>query len=314
MSSADRPTDSGIDVAATLLLLLRRWPLIIGCIITALIAAVVYLHAATYRYAVTMRVAPPASSAGDGVSSRLSQLGGLAAVAGVSLPDSGGSASFKLFVEALHSRDVAEALARDPAIMHGIFRQEWDARTRTWRLPSGFIYGLSKSVKPVLGIPSRAFAPPGPARLKQWLVDNIGVDQNLKTPVVTVTLMSEDPALAIYVLKQLDSTIDTMLRERALLRADEYIRYLAARLPTIALAEQRIAIAQALGEQERLKMAAGSNRAFAAEVFEHPAATDRPVLPVPSKVLAMALLLGLVVGVGLALVIPRRRPAFVAEP
>ena len=50
-----------------------------------------------------------------------------------------------------------------------------------------------------------------------------------------------------------------MLRERALLRTNDYIRYLSLRLQTVTLAEQHVAIAQALGEQERLKMAMSSS-------------------------------------------------------
>ena len=296
-----------IDLAATLAVLRRRWRLIAGCVAIALLGAVAYLNLATYRYAVEMRVAPTATGSSDGLSSKLGQLGGLAAVAGVSLPDSGGSAAFKLYVEALHSRDVADLLALDPGILHGAFAREWDARTRTWRQPQGFVHDAAGAVKPLLGIPDRPFAPPGAARLEKWITDNVAVDQNLKTPVVTVTMMSDDPAFAVRFLDRLGTTVDTMLRQRALLRADDDIAYLSARLPTVTLAEQRVAIAQSLGEQERLKMAASSSRAYAADVFEHPAASDRPVTPVPTKILAVALLLGLAAGVALSFVL-RRRP------
>lgn len=312
--TADDPTPGGIDIAATLRLLRRRWTLIAGCVVAALIVAVVYLNFVTYRYAVQMRIVPVAAANGDGLSSKLSQIGGLAAVAGVSLPDAGGSGTFKLFVEAMHSRDVADILARDRELMHDVFAKEWDARTKTWRRPQGFVHDLAGTLKSMLGVPARPFAPPGAARLQDWMETQVSVDQNLKTPVVTITILSDRPAFAVKFLDRLCTTIDAMLRERAQLRTDDYIRYLSARLPTITLAEQRIAIFQALGEQERLKMAMSSDRPYAAETFEHPAASDRPVVPVPLKVLAIALILGLLVGVGLAFVIPRRRPAVIPEP
>jgi hypothetical protein len=300
------PPAGSIDFATVATLLRQQWRLIVGCIVAALVIAAVYLNLATYRYSIEMRVAPTANGSADGVSSKLSQLGGLAAVAGVSLPDAGGAGTFKLYVEALHSRDVAEVLARDPAILHGVFPHEWDAHTHSWRVPAGALHDLTTAVKPLLGIPALPFAPPGPARLQQWMTEQVGVDQNLKTPVVTVMLMSDNPAFAVRFLDQLNITADTLLRQRALLRTDDYIRYLSARLPTVTLAEQRVAIAQALGEQERLKMAASSTRPFAADVFEHPAASDRPVTPVPVRVLGIALVLGTVLGVALALML--RRP------
>ena len=307
MLSPDATADGAIDVAATLRHLGSRWKLIAAIVIGAVAVAVVYLQLTTYRYAVQMRVAPVASSTGDGLSTKLSSLGGLAAVAGVSLPDSGGSGSFKLYIESLHSRDVAEVLARDPVIMHGVFAREWDGRRKLWRRPEGFVFDAVTTAKSALGIPVQPWAPPGAARLQAWMAQQIVVDQNVKTPVVTISLSSEDPAFATFFLSRLGTTIDGLLRQRMLLRTDDYIRYLAARLPGVQLAEQRVAVAQALGEQERLKMVASSDRAYAAEVFEHPAASERPVTPLPAKVLGIAVLLGLAAGVAIAFILPGRR-------
>ncbi len=293
-----------VDLARTFRALVAGWRVIVASVVTTLVIAVIYLNIVPYRYEIEMRVAPVAGGGGDGLSSKLSSLGGLAAVAGVSLPDSGGAGSFKLFVEAVHSHDVALVLARDPEIMHRVFHRQWDAGSRTWRVPHGGLHLIASSLKPLLGTPERPFAPPGAAELQKWMTDEIGVDQNIKSPVVTLTLLSEDPVFAVYFFDRLTATIDAMLRRRALLRADDYIRYLSARLTTVTLAEQRVAIAQALGEQERLKMVASSDRPFSAEVFENPAATDRPVTPQPLKVLALAGVVGLGVGITAAL---RRR-------
>ncbi len=310
MEAIQDRADGGIDVAATLRMLRAGWWLIVGCVVGALVIAIVYLDVVPYRYAVQMRVAPVAGSGGDGLSGKLSQFGGLAAAAGVALPDSGGSASFKLYVEALHSRDVADILARDGGLMHRIFYREWDAPARRWRPPGGLVHALSTTIKTLLGLPVLPWQPPGPARLAAWLDEQVDVDQNIKSPVVTVSMFSDDPALATAVLTELSGTIDELLRQRALIRTDDYIRYLAARLPTISLAEQRVAVAQALGEQERLKMVASSGRPYAAEVFEHPAASERPVTPSVGKVIVVAMFLGLAAGVGLALLRgPRHRAA-----
>jgi len=295
-----------VDISATLRRLAKGWVTIVAALAIALTAAVIYLNLSTYEYAVAMRIAPVATSGGDGLSSRFASLGGLAAVAGVSLPDSGGSASFKLYVESLHSRDVANILSRDPALMHKVFVREWDDRAKAWRLPSGIFHDATVAIKSLLGLPILPWAPPSAARLQQWMQEKIGVEQNIKTPVVTVTLSSDAPVFAAHFLDRLGSTVDELLRERALLRTNEYIQYLSQRMATITLAEQRVAVAQALGEQERIKMAASSDRPYAAEVFDHPSASDRPVSPSPAKVLTIALVLGLVSGIGLVLTRPLR--------
>ena len=307
MQFNDGSTDRDIDIATITARVQARWKMIAGCILAALVGAVIYLNLVPYRYAIEMRVAPVGGGGSDGISSKLSQLGGLAAVAGVSLPDSGGSNSFKLFVEALHSRDAAVTLASDPVILHGAFARDWSDTTKTWRVPSGLVHDAAALFKSLLGIPPRPFAPPGAARLQEWMNEQVSVDQNLKTPVVTVSMLSDDPAFAVMFLNRLAATVDDMLRRRMLLRTDDYIAYLMARLPAITLAEQRVAVAQALGEQERIKMAASSNRAYAADIFEHPAASASPISPSPAKVLVLALLIGLVTGTGAALLL--RAPA-----
>ena len=313
MATNDDVIRNDIDLAATITVLRRGWRKIVVFIIVALAAAIAYLNIVSHRYAIEMRLAPVANSSNDGVSSKLSQLGGLAAVAGVSLPDSAGSGSFKLFVEALHSRDIADILARDPIIMHGAFAREWDGATQSWRQPAPIVETVTTVLKSMLGMSIRPFAPPGAARLQEWMSNEVAVDQNLKTPVVTVSLLDKDSAFAVHFLDRLASSIDAQLRQRALLRSNDYIRYLTARLPTVTLAEQRVAIAQALGEQERLKMAASSDRSYAAEVFEHPAASDRPMSPVPWKVLAIALMLGTILGI-VATLIARPIKDAAAEP
>ena len=301
--------DGGIDIAATLRTLRKRWWLVAGCVVTALVVAIVYLAVVPYRYAVQMRVAPVAGTGSDGLSGKLSQFGGLAAAAGVALPETGGSASFRLYVEALHSHDVADIMAHDAGLMHRIFYREWDPARHRWIPPAGTVHDLATTIKSALRLPVLPWEPPGAARLAAWLNEQIIIDQNVKTPVVTVSMFGADPALAIDVLTRLGGTVDELLRQRALIRTDDYIRYLAARLPTISLAEQRVAVAQALGEQERLKMVASSGQPYAAEVFEHPAASERPVTPNVGKTIVVALVLGLAAGIAFALLRgPRRGP------
>ncbi len=97
--------------------------------------------------------------------------------------------------------------------------------------------------------------------------EQVAIDQNLKTPVVTVSVMSDDPAFAVYFLDRLTTTANAVLRQRALLRVNDWIRDL---------------------------------------MFESPAASDRPVTPVPAKTLALALVRGFAAGLKLVLVAGRR--------
>jgi uncharacterized protein involved in exopolysaccharide biosynthesis len=297
----DGYVDDRIEVQALLRRLRRGWLTIALCAVVGLAIAATYLHLATYRYVAEMRVSPVQGSGAEGLSSKLGQLGGLAAAAGVSIPDSAGGSSFRLYVEALQSRDIADRLVTDGVLMRQAFEREWDPVQRRWRRPDSAIRLIAAPFKALLGVPAYDWHPPTADRMKEFLQKNVLIDQNPKTPVVTITMLHENPAFAMRLLTELNATVDDMLRQRTLLRTNDYIAYLSAKLGTVTLQEQRNAITNALGEQERIKMAASSTRPFAAEMFEAPSVSDRPLSPAPYKILAIALLLGIAVGVVLAL-------------
>lgn len=300
-------TEETVDFAAAWALLRRRWWVIALTTIAALLIGILVLHSATYRYTSTMVISPAQTSGSDGISSRLGSLGGLASAVGVSLPEGGGGAAFKLYVEGLKSYDVAQVLARDPDIMHHLFFAEWDAATRQWRRPQGAMHGFINAVKDVLGIPNLPWQAPDATRLQTLFETQLMVEVNARSPVVIVRFEDRDPAFANRLLERINSTTDGLLRARAILRTNDYIAYLNAKLRTVELTEQRQSITQTLDDQERIKMAESSTRPFAAEVFSGPSATSRPTSPKPYKLLLLAMLGGVGLGVAIVLLHARRR-------
>lgn len=299
--------DAQIDFVLLFAILRRGWLTITVCALLAVAAVVLYLHNASYRYTASMVVTPAQSASIDGLGSRLGQLGGLASAVGVSLPDTNTSASFKLYIEGLKAYDTAQVLAGDPALMHHLFEREWDEKTRQWREPASSLRSLINAAKDILGIPNLPWAPPGAARLQGLLEDDLIVDVNPRSPVITMHFSHKDPKFAQLLLTRIDETVDSLMRHRALLRTNDYIDYLTGKLRTVQLAEQRLSITQTLGEQERVRMAASSTRPFVADVFSGPSATPRPTSPRPYLLLILSLLGGLALGVVVVLIRARRR-------
>ena len=277
-----------------------RW-LVLLCLTVAVGCGIIYLHTATYRYTVALRLAPN----GPDNSSLLSKLGGLASVAGLSLPTDKGLSPFDLYVEAIKSPDTADALARDAATMHVVFADQWDPSTRQWHPPTGIFYRPSRGVKSFLGLPVPAWHPPGGRELADFIDRRVILVRDAKKSIATIQLTHEDPRFAEHFLLKMHQTIDSALRRRALARSQEYVVYLTNRLQTTQLSENRVALATALAQEQRSLMVASAHSSYAADIFGGTEVSLTPTEPKVGVVLGLAAIVGL--AVGLVLAVLRRR-------
>ena len=260
-----------------------------------LIAGIIYLHAATYRYTAEMRVIPsqaPANSA----TSRADKFGGLASLVGIST-ESSETSPFKLYLEEMASRDTASALVMDPSIARVIFAREWDNATKRWVEPTSERNGAMTALKSLMGFPASDWRPPDGARMQEFLRTRVKIDSAPTQTVTVIRFDHVDPQFAVKVLAALNSIVDQHLRAVALARSSEYAKFLETKLATITIAEHRVAITEVLSEQEKLIMLASSSAPYAADLVEAPTASLRPTSPRPIIVLAASIVLGLVLGV-----------------
>ncbi len=298
------PVDTASPIAdAIATVRARAWA--VGIItLAALLIAIIWLRTTDYRYTAVLRVAPAPTTARE--TANLGALTNLATLTGATL-EAIPVTPFRLYTEGLYTREVALRLANDPVLMHRVFPREWDAGTRKWRDPAGFGKHLSDGFFRMFGVPVTPWEAPDAARLQGWIGDQVHLDQTPKTPIATLSLDSTDPALARDFIVRLHSTVDAWLRERTLERTRNNIAYLNARLPIVSLAEHRQALFATLSDQQQRQMMARNPAAYAAEPFGKVSVSDRPTSPRQLPVLALALLLGLAMGVAGALIVPRRR-------
>lgn len=282
---------------------LRRWLLALGAAI-GLFAAILYLRSADYSYAVTMKVAPSPASARD--TGGLSALSGLASLTGISIA-SVPATPFRLYLEGLYTREVADRLARDPAILTGAFPNEWDAANRRWHPPGGIGPALHDALFLLVGAPVRPWTPPGGERLQDFIIAHVGVDQNPKSPVVTIGIDAVDRDFARLLLARLHATVDTMLRDKALARSNQNIAWIDARLATMTVADHRLALLSTRSDQQQKLMLARNPAAYAAEPFGAITSSAAPVQPRQMPLLLLGLMAGLGLAALLALLVPPRR-------
>lgn len=278
----------------------KLWILVVGAL--GLLAAVLYLNRQTFLYTATMKVTAAASSQNSG-SSRLGGLSGLASIAGVSMPSAGGASPFDLYLETLTSEDVAHSLARDPSIMRVVFASDWDPVTQRWREPSvGVKSRLVRAIKHALGLPVKSWNKPGYRELAGFLAGQTSIERDVKSPIVTVSLDHPDPVFAMRLLEAVSTRTDQLIRRSALDRSRDYAQYLERKLPTVTVAEQRAALVEVLGEQEKSIMMASSSAPYAATVVSGPTVSPLPTKPNGMTILIAGTALGLVLGALAALI------------
>jgi hypothetical protein len=291
------------DLAGTL----RRQIRFVGLIVLAVIlAAVLYLHFAVYKYTVTLSVV----AVGDtSQSSTGGSFGSLAGLAGLALPASQSEREFSLYLDGLQSREASVRLvAARPDLLRRIFDREWDPAQKVWRSPGVGFHPLA-ILSFLLGAPWKDWEAPSPARLQRFLQKQLTIVRSREQPVVTVSIEMADPELGQDLLWSLHKSVDDYLRQRAIERASGFINYLNAKLKTTIVEEYRAALVQMLSDQEKKKMVASSNVAFAAESFGKPVSTDEPTSPRPLIVLLLAFVFGGILGVGGAVIRDHRQKA-----
>ncbi|HPU15497.1 MAG TPA: Wzz/FepE/Etk N-terminal domain-containing protein [Polymorphobacter sp.] len=290
------------DVVASLRA--RWWMIVAGGVVFALIA-LIYLWTADYKYSAALRVS--ATQPASGRSAGLGSLGGLAAIAGVGSLGSDTATPFKLYIESLQSRPVAAALAADPELMHIVFARQWDAQNKRWHEPASTGRAIKNGVFRVLGLPVYGWEAPGAAQMQVFLSENIGIDQNVKTPLVTIGMESPDPAFAVRFLTKLHGVADQLQRDQSRARTESNIAYLTGKLATVSLAEYREVLFNSIADQEKQMMLVNNSAPFAAEPFGPATASLYPTNPRIVPTLIGFTLAGLLVGAAAAVFAGLRR-------
>jgi uncharacterized protein involved in exopolysaccharide biosynthesis len=286
-----------LDVDLLLFVIRKRRALVAVTTLALLLLTVLYLQLAPRKYTVSMQVAPAANS----TQASNSGLSALTKLAGVNLPDaSGGAVQFRLFLTSLTARDTADLISENQPLMRAMFPKEWNSAEQKWVEPFSLIRPVTHLVARVLGYPVNEWSPPDGARLATFLNDHLEIYEDPKSPVVTLSNESDAPQVSRRLLLTLTETADSLLRRRALQRANDYVGYLSRELNKETVAQYREALMAHLAEQEQTLMMANASVSFAFQVFSAPSIPRSPSSPKAAILLVSSIVFGVIFGVILA--------------
>jgi len=270
----------------------RKW-LILLCVILGMAAGLIISKVATKTYEAVVVLAPAhAERANPSLRALSSQFSDLAGMFGVALPG-GDTGSASLNIAYLKSRQFATNFIRQYDLLPALFANRWDARNKQWR-------NAGSEREPTMEDAVRFF---------QKGVMTLREDR--KAGTVSLSVQWRDRRMAAQWANQIVADVNDQARQRAILEAQNSLKYLSAELEKTSIVGLRDAIYRLMENNIDSIMLANVRRNFAFEVVD-PATVpdvDHYVHPVPILDLAVGCLIGGLLGVLSVPLLGRRRSA-----
>jgi uncharacterized protein involved in exopolysaccharide biosynthesis len=285
------PTDV-VDLTSVWAQVTARWPLMVAIVagFTGAATGAAFVMTPVYRATTVLAPATNQNSGRGLLSSALSDLGGVAALAGLDVGKLDPQTEEAMAV--LGSREFTESFVHDFDLMPKLFLGRWDAAHHTWK-------------------PSWWRDPPTPAKAFELFERRIRVvNADKKSGLISVQIDWRDRNEAAAWANELVRRVNEEMRTRAIEQADASMAYLEKELQAAQTVTARDAVSRLMETQIKQRMVATVSREYAFTVVDRALPPDRddPIKPQKPVLIAEGFLLGAVVAVVVAMR-SRRRPA-----
>jgi uncharacterized protein involved in exopolysaccharide biosynthesis len=253
-----------IDLLELIRTLLQAWKTIVGIIILCTGLAFAYaLYAPEVFKAETLLA--PAHEEKSGASSVLSQFGGLAAMAGVSIPS---DSNVEQVVATLNSRKFLRTFVNQNKLTTILFEEIWNTDNQAWMVPS------------VEDEPTEQKA------IKSFKAC-LSVDEDKKSGLLTLSISWKDPEVAALWANDLVKQLNEQLRDQAIADSKKRIGYLEQELAKTTLRDMRAVLYNLLESEKQKAMLANVNEDFALEVIDPAVAPETREKPKRKLIVAL---------------------------
>jgi uncharacterized protein involved in exopolysaccharide biosynthesis len=264
MVESGTPSDENeIDLLELIRTLLQAWKTIVGITILCAGLAVAYALNAPEVFKAEILLAP-AQEETSSASSALSQFGGLAAMAGVTIP---ADSNVERVLATLETRVFLKKFIEEKNLLPFIFEDFWDAASNSWKLP----------VDQDALIPEDGISP---------LRRAIELNQD-KGGLITLSISWKDPQVAAQWANDLVKQLNEQLREQAIADSRKRVGYLEQELAKNTLQDMRAVLYNLLESEKQKAMLANVNEDFALEVIDPAVAPETREKPKRKLIVAL---------------------------
>lgn len=274
----DQPEDDGIDLRILTARVIARWRMVAVIVLAFTIAftAGAFLMTPIYRSTAILAPAGQQSSGRGLLNSALSDLGGVAELAGLNVGTV--SPETEEAIAVLKSRELTEAFIRDWNLTPKLFARRWDARTNTWKAG---LFGRTR-------VPSAAKA------FDKFDREIRAVSLDRKTGLITLQVDWKDRAEAAAWANELVRRVNAEMRARAVAQADASMAYLEKESQATQTVTARDAIGRLMQTQIKQRMVANVSPEYAFRVVDKAMEpdTDDPIRPNKPVLVVIGFLVG----------------------
>ena len=236
-----------------------RWAIISISLTFAILATIgSLLMPNVYRGDVLMASVAMEDESGS-IASKLGGLGGLASLAGISLPNAGNTDEN---LAILTSREFLWRFFEEKNLLPILFEDDWNEGTQKW-------HEEDPDEQPSLWDAYRLF-------IEDQL---LSVSTDRKTGLISVAVEWTDAALASQWANELVHRLNEYLRARAISRSTTNLEYLNKELSRSQVAEMRQTLFELIAKEQRAAMLANTQQEFAFRVLDPASEPDEKVKP-----------------------------------
>ncbi|EGQ7675711.1 MULTISPECIES: Wzz/FepE/Etk N-terminal domain-containing protein [Vibrio harveyi group] len=262
-----QPTGNEIDLHELFRVLWKgKWIIIATTFVFAL-GSVLYALSLPNIYKADALLAPAETSNGGGLSKMASQLGGLAAIAGVNL-GSGESSQTELAVQVMKSRQFAEAFINKHNLLVPLMAVKgWDLASNKLIIDEDLYDTLSnKWLRAPDGL--RGAKPTAQEAFEVFNKDTFNISQDKESGLYTVSVKYYSPYIAQQWVNWLVEDINKVMRERTIAETSQNLAYLNTQLQKTAVTDMQSTFYSLIEEQTKSLMLAEVQEEFVFKVVD----------------------------------------------
>ncbi len=270
---------------------------VIAVTIIFVIISIGYALTVPNQYQATVLLAPAQQGSG-GLAGAGGQLGGLAALAGVSL--GGGEADETQIATAImKSWSFIEAFIEDNDIAVEVFAAKgWDKGKGELKFEPDW-YDTSKGQWLIKSDKGAELGPPTSWKLYEEFLKKLSISEDKKTGLISVSIEFYSPEIALSWVELYVSAINKHMQERKIAKVSKNIEYLNAQIKKTSITEMKAVFYTIIEEQIKSQMLAQASPDYAFASVSPGMLPERKSQP--HRVLIVAM--GAIIGVILALVL-----------
>jgi len=225
------------------------------------ITSVFYALSVPDQYKATALLSP-AQSSGGGLSGALGQLGGLAAMAGVSL-GGGETSEAQVAQEIMKSWNFIDGFIESNKLAVEVYAADgWNKGSNELQIDSD-IYDVSKSQWLVEDDDTGGLGPPSSWKLFEKFSEKLAVSEDKKSGLLSVSIEYYSPQIAKQWLDLYVAAINDHMQKRKMAKVTRNIEYLEAQIKKTNIAEMQEVFYTIIEEQIKSKMLAEASPDYA---------------------------------------------------